>query len=687
MTAQRSLATGGVRAKDRRAVVDKVAAAVMLQAWLDGRPRTEDMTDLPGDDDLTTGSDGPSGGAPRPAHPPGPDRVRNLWPSSSWSGSVPGLWLLRQVNPSGGPGEKVAVDIVPGTSVSAVATKLEDEGVITSAGIFRLYLKVAGGAGAIQAGEYELRENLSMGEAKAALRRGPSIKFQKLTIPEGWTLEQIAGRVGELPGRSRDKFLTAARSGTVKSKYQPPGTTNLEGLLFPDTYLVTDKEDETGIVRRLVERFDTVADDVGLGAAARPTGLGPYQLIVAASLVESEAKVKDDRPLIASVISNRLQKGMKLQIDATVLYAIGHKEKVLYKDLEVDSPYNTYKIDGLPPTPISAAGAEVAGSDAPPGRHDLHLLRALRQERQARLRHHGVGIRGPQSGSAPQRPDMSAGRPPLSGHTRVVGVIGDPVVHSLSPTLHNAAFEALGLDWVYVAFPVPRGRGADAVAAVPALGLAGLNVTMPHKEDVAGRLRRAHARRRRPPVGQHRGGAGPTAARWATPPTARASSTRWPTKASGVGGQPVLVLGAGGAARAVVLALGRAGAAVTVAARRPDAAEAAAALAPGAGAVPIGAVDPSAFAVVVNATPLGMSGGDPLPVDPESLHAGQAVIDLVYHPADTPLLTAARAQGATAVNGLGMLLHQAARSFTLWTGEPAPLDAMRDAVTAALATR
>jgi UPF0755 protein len=79
-------------------------------------------------------------------------------------------------------------------------------------------------------------------------------------------------------------------------------------------------------------------------------------LIVAASLVESEAKVKEDRPLIASVIANRLQKGMKLQIDATVLYAIGHKDKVLYSDLEVDSPYNTYKIDGLPPTPISAAG-------------------------------------------------------------------------------------------------------------------------------------------------------------------------------------------------------------------------------------------------------------------------------------------------------------------------------------------
>jgi shikimate dehydrogenase len=295
-------------------------------------------------------------------------------------------------------------------------------------------------------------------------------------------------------------------------------------------------------------------------------------------------------------------------------------------------------------------------------------------------------------------------RPPLSGHTRVVGVIGDPVTHSLSPTLHNAAFEALGLDWVYVAFQVPRGRGADAVAAVPALGLAGLNVTMPHKEDVAGAC--------------HELTADAAALRSVNTvvalPDGRTlgDSTDGPgfldalaDEAIGVAGQPVLVLGAGGAARAVVLALGRAGASVTVAARRPDAGASAAALAPNGRAVPLGAlatpassptgespsaagaVDPAGFSLVVNATPLGMSGGDPLPVDPGALHAGQAVVDLVYHPADTPLLTAARAKGAVAVNGLGMLLHQAARSFTQWTGQPAPLDAMRAAVTTALAAR
>jgi shikimate dehydrogenase len=281
---------------------------------------------------------------------------------------------------------------------------------------------------------------------------------------------------------------------------------------------------------------------------------------------------------------------------------------------------------------------------------------------------------------------VTAGRPPLSGHTRVVGVIGDPVAHSLSPTLHNAAFEALGLDWVYVAFPVPRGRGADAVAAVPALGLAGFNVTMPHKEDVAGACDELT----------------PDAAALRSVNTVVAlpdgrtlgDSTDGPgfldalaEEAIVVAGQPVLVLGAGGAARAVVLALGRAGAAVTVAARRPDAAESAVSLASAAHAVPLGAVAAGTFAVVINATPLGMSGGDPLPVDPASLHAGQSVVDLVYHPADTPLLSAARARGARSVNGLGMLLHQAARSFTFWTGEEAPLEAMRAAAASALAAR
>ena len=276
----------------------------------------------------------------------------------------------------------------------------------------------------------------------------------------------------------------------------------------------------------------------------------------------------------------------------------------------------------------------------------------------------------------------------LSGHTRVVGVIGDPVAHSLSPAIHNAAFAALGLDWVYVAFPVPRGRGGAAVAAVGDLGLAGLNVTMPHKADAAAACDDLS------PAAATLGSVNTVVAR----PGGRlfGDSTDGPGFLSAltesgiaVDGRRVLVLGAGGATRAVVLALGRAGADVVVAARRAEAAEAVARLAPGARSVPLDdAADVAAHSdVVVNTTPLGMAAGDPLPLDPSSLSAGQAVVDLVYHPAETALLAAARSRGAQAVNGLGMLVHQAALAFGLWTGVEAPLDAMRAGVEVALARR
>ncbi len=266
-------------------------------------------------------------------------------------------WLARQIDPPGPPGATVRVAIQPGTSAAGIANRLEREGVLTSSRIFRLYLKVKGGGSAFQAGEYELRRDMAMGAALTALKDGPEIVFQRLTIPEGLTLEEIADRVGRLPGRDRARFLELAKSGQVRSRFQPPDVQSLEGVLFPDTYLVTDKEDEAALLRRLVTRFDQVATDVGIDTRPRPAGLTPYQAVVAASLVETEAKVPEDRPLIASVIENRLEKKMRLQIDATVLYALGeHKSRVLYKDLEVDSPYNTYKIDGLPPTPIGASG-------------------------------------------------------------------------------------------------------------------------------------------------------------------------------------------------------------------------------------------------------------------------------------------------------------------------------------------
>jgi len=272
-------------------------------------------------------------------------------------------------------------------------------------------------------------------------------------------------------------------------------------------------------------------------------------------------------------------------------------------------------------------------------------------------------------------------------------VIGDPVRHSLSPALHNAAFAALGLDWVYVAFAVAAGQGAAAVAAMRALDIAGLSVTMPHKAAVVAELDRL----------------GPTAARLGVVNTISwtASPDGWELEGEstdGAGfidairgddgfdpaGRRCVVLGSGGAARSVTLALAEAGAAsVHVVGRRAGAAVQCAELAGAADAV-AGLADAVAGAdLIVNATPVGMAAGDSLPfdLDPGLLHQGQFVADLIYAPATTPLLTAARARGAGTANGLGMLIHQAARQVAIWTGRPAPLEAMSAAALLALSRR
>jgi shikimate dehydrogenase len=262
-----------------------------------------------------------------------------------------------------------------------------------------------------------------------------------------------------------------------------------------------------------------------------------------------------------------------------------------------------------------------------------------------------------------------------TARTRVVAVIGDPVDHSRSPAMHNAAFRALGLDWVYVAFPVPRGRGADAVRAVRTLGLAGMNVTMPHKDDAAGACDELDDEAL--PLGAVNTvvvGTGGALVGHATdgPGFLRALADEGVDAA----GRRCLVAGGGGAGRAISRALGNVGARVTVAARRLEAAERAAALA-GGEAVKFPDVEVESFDVVVNATPLGMAG-EPPPFDAERLQRGQFVYDTVY-PAETPLLAAARARGIAHAGGIGMLVHQGARSFRLWTGQEPPLDLMRAA--------
>ncbi len=179
---------------------------------------------------------------------------------------------------------------------------------------------------------------------------GPDVK---LLIPPGLTLQSIAVRVGQLHGKSANAFLTAAASGQVRSKYEPAEVNSLEGLLWPDTYFVGAKETELSILRRLMTEFDSRMDRLDL-AAASPTGLTPYQTLTVASLIEKESGSVDDDPLIAAVIVNRLRQQMPLQIDATLCFAKGGCPPLpMDADKKIDSPYNTYKVTGLPPTPIA----------------------------------------------------------------------------------------------------------------------------------------------------------------------------------------------------------------------------------------------------------------------------------------------------------------------------------------------
>ncbi len=270
----------------------------------------------------------------------------------------------------------------------------------------------------------------------------------------------------------------------------------------------------------------------------------------------------------------------------------------------------------------------------------------------------------------------------ITADTRVAALIGSPVRHSLSPVLHNAAFAQLGLNWVYFAFEVAPGSATAALAAMRTLGLAGLSVTMPHKEAVAAAVDEldatAKALRSVNTVVAHAAG---KLVGYSTDGDGLIASLR----ASGVSvaGRTTCVLGGGGAARAICDALARAGAAsVVVVNRTPAAAEVAAALAVSNGAS-VGSVgtmrDIAEADIVINATSVGM-GTNELPCDPALLRAGQTVADIVYHPRATALLRAAKAAGAVTVEGLGMLVHQAALQQQLWHGAMPDVAVMTAAV-------
>lgn len=273
---------------------------------------------------------------------------------------------------------------------------------------------------------------------------------------------------------------------------------------------------------------------------------------------------------------------------------------------------------------------------------------------------------------------------------RIAAVIGSPVVHSLSPVIHQAAFDAAGVAWTYTAFDIAPGQAEAALRSMRVLRLAGLSVTMPHKSDIARLVDRLDpAARALDSV---------NTVSWDGDDLVGSSTDGEGFVASlvdagvDVGDARVAVIGAGGAARSVIDALSRVGVReISVLNRTPDRAEQAATLARAA-SVGIES-DISRADIVVNATSVGMgvevasSGPDDLPCDPALLRAGQVVADLVYHPLETAWMSAATAVGARTVDGLGMLVHQAALQQHAWIGHRPDTSAMRAAAVAELAAR
>jgi UPF0755 protein len=276
-----------------------------------------------------------------------------------------GFWVKGKIDP-GSPGDEVAFTVAKGATTSQIATDLAEKKIVSSAGVFEWYVKWKGGD-PFQAGDYEgLRINSSMGSVVDILKAGPAPpKTVTFLVREGlWVSEFKKLALEKFP--TMDPAALDAALTTTHPSLQPPGSTNIEGFLYPATYEIAQQNvgNAQKLIDQMVVAFDRVSQAEGLpDASAKLKGVAgtktitPYEALIVASLIESEAKVDEERPKIARVIYNRLAKGESLGIDASVLYALQQRKTTLTNtDLRVDSPYNTRLKRGLPPAPINSPG-------------------------------------------------------------------------------------------------------------------------------------------------------------------------------------------------------------------------------------------------------------------------------------------------------------------------------------------
>lgn len=264
--------------------------------------------------------------------------------------------------------------VLPNTSSSQIAQALYQEGLIRNPTAFLIYLRYSGSDRSLKAGEYNLSDTMSIQEIVQELCQGV-VNYTKVTIPEGYTLDQIESVLLEKGLIDQERFRKVIRESQFAFDFLQdslPDENRLEGFLFPATYNITKGMTELEIIEMMLKCFErNVNPDIRQKAALQ--GLSVPDLVTLASIVEKEARLAEERPVIAGVLFNRLRINMPLQVDATIQYALGqHRDRIYYQDLEVESPYNTYRNLGLPPGPIASPGMSSIEAVLNPAVHDYY---------------------------------------------------------------------------------------------------------------------------------------------------------------------------------------------------------------------------------------------------------------------------------------------------------------------------
>jgi len=270
-----------------------------------------------------------------------------------------GWWMSRRLSTpyQGFSDPEVFVEIPRGTSVAGIAQRLADAGVVPDAFTFRIAARMSGAGLGLQAGEYRFAEPASPYDVVARIARG-DVFVRPITFREGLTIKEMAPIFEKSGLGTAAEFERAASDGSLIAAIDPEAR-NLEGYLFPETYALPRSAGAEGAVRAMVDGFEK-AFDADLRAAATAQQMSPRDVIALASIVEKETGQAAERPLVAAVYRNRLKIGMPLQCDPTVIYALMLARRwngnLTKQNMQIDSPYNTYRYAGLPPGPIASPG-------------------------------------------------------------------------------------------------------------------------------------------------------------------------------------------------------------------------------------------------------------------------------------------------------------------------------------------